>query len=329
MGVQERLTLEAVSAHTVIATEHLHRYEFAAGLCEGDRVLDLACGSGYGSRILRQRAVAVTAVDNDAATIDMARETIGREADVTFEAADATEYLRSRAVDDFDAIVCFEGIEHLPDPERALDELRRFAEAGAKVIISLPNSRAFDEKNEFHVTNYGFEGAMRAFDRFPDRVVLYQFLAEGSLIRAEAGTRELEARIELESHGEPQYANHFICCANCGDSFAASGRMELTAAPLHNSYVLHLERSVREMWQTNAKLARQKLGVHDSAAATLVTRYEELQHRLEQAEAEVELIKAWYDAPRYHLVDKVRKVLLATGVHGLLKRLLRLGSRLR
>ena len=52
MDVVERLTLEAAQADTMVACEHRHRYEFAAALCDGRRVLDLCCGSGYGSAIL-------------------------------------------------------------------------------------------------------------------------------------------------------------------------------------------------------------------------------------------------------------------------------------
>jgi SAM-dependent methyltransferase len=326
MGVQERLTLEATSAHTLIATEHLHRYQLAAELCEGARVLDLACGSGYGSRILRERAAAVTGVDNDAGTIDAAKATVGQETDIEFVAADAVEYLRSLALDDLDAIVCFEGIEHFPDPELAFGALVRFAEAGKRLIVSVPNSRAFREQNEFHVTDFGYEEAMQAVERFQERVMLYQFLAEGSLILSGDDSAELDARLELREHGEKEYANHFICCVNCGSDLPALAQMELAVAPAHNRYVLHLERSMRQMWHTNARLARDRLGVDDSAGAAVLSRFSDLALKLEQAEhraavyeAEVERIKAWYDAPRYHLVDAFRTILQASGLHRLLR----------
>ena len=41
MGVQERLSLDDVSAETLIATEHLHRYRLAAKICGGLRVIDI------------------------------------------------------------------------------------------------------------------------------------------------------------------------------------------------------------------------------------------------------------------------------------------------
>jgi SAM-dependent methyltransferase len=334
MGVQERLTLEATSAHTLTATEHVHRYQLAASLLEGSRVLDLACGSGYGSRILRSRAASVTGVDNDAVTIETAQAAVGGQDGIEFVPADATEFLMAAGTGDFDAIVCFEGLEHFPDPAPALDALERFARAGVKLVFSVPNSKAFHERNEFHVTDFGYEAAMEAFNRFDDRVVLYQFLAEGSLIRPDDPSADLAARVELSEHGEKEYANHFICCVNCSVESATDGRMQLNAAPAHNRYLLNLERSIREMWQTNARLSRSRLGVDDSAGAAVLSRFSDLQLQLEQAEhraavweAEVERIKSWYDAPRYHLVDAIRTILQATGVHALLKRLGRLTRR--
>jgi cyclopropane fatty-acyl-phospholipid synthase-like methyltransferase len=45
--------------------EHLHRYAFAAQLVKGKRVLDLACGEGYGSNMLAQEAESVIGLDID------------------------------------------------------------------------------------------------------------------------------------------------------------------------------------------------------------------------------------------------------------------------
>ena len=115
MDVVERLTLEAASEETLIATEHRHRYELAAELLAGQRVLDLCCGSGYGTEILAGAGCQVVGVDNDAATVDLARVTVGKRTGAEFEAADALAYLRRADAQRFDAIVCFEGLEHLPD----------------------------------------------------------------------------------------------------------------------------------------------------------------------------------------------------------------------
>jgi O-antigen biosynthesis protein len=45
--------------HGDVEVEHLHRYLFAKQLSSGKRVLDIACGEGYGSALLAQIAVSV------------------------------------------------------------------------------------------------------------------------------------------------------------------------------------------------------------------------------------------------------------------------------
>lgn len=284
MDVVERLTLEAVEAHSLIAVEHLHRYELAAELCRGLRVADIGCGSGYGSRILRQACPVVTGIDNDAATIQVAQGTVGREADVRFEVADAHEFLRRNLTEDFDAVVMFESLEHLSQPEDALASLRQQAVQGLRIVISVPNSRWFDEENPHHRTDFGYEEAMEAFQAFDDYAVLYQFLAEGSLIRRREAT-EVSGRLVATERGEPEYANHFIACINLSASLERLpdwARMHLEAAPLYNRYMRNLEHANRELRRVNARLARDRLGKADSAAATVLGKLERERTALEE-----------------------------------------------
>src|SRR6266403_4168752 len=56
-----------------IAYEHWHRYAFARRFATGKRVLDAACGEGYGTALLSKVASAVVGVDIDAATVAHAR----------------------------------------------------------------------------------------------------------------------------------------------------------------------------------------------------------------------------------------------------------------
>ena len=301
MGVEERLSLEAVSANTLIASEHVHRYALAARLCEGLRVLDLACGSGYGSAILREGAAAVTGVDNDMATVDTAIATVGKETDIGFEAADALEFLSRDLAGSYDAIVCFEGLEHFPDPEGALDQMARHGAAGMRLVVSVPNSKGFEEDNEFHLTDYGYEEALAAFGRFDELTVLYQFLAEGSLIRGEEAS-ERDAEFVLREHGDPEWANHFIACVNLDERLAELGdsaHMRLAVAPLYNRWMRTLERANRELWRENGRIARQRIGVGDSAAVTVAG-------RIRQLEEQVQRLEGILAKPRHQAVERAR-----------------------
>lgn len=291
MDVKERLSLEEVTEHSLIACEHLHRYEIAAELTAGLRVVDLCCGSGYGTAILAERAGIVHGVDIDVATVDLATATVGRDTEATFEARDALAFLRAEDLAErFDAIVCFEGLEHVPDVEGALRELRRHAEAGVRILASIPNSKAFEEDNEFHLTDFGWEEADAAWKGFDNAVVLFQHLAEGSVVLAE-GADELDARLVHLDHADPEFANHFIVAVGFDPDavrVAHRARAQLVVAPVYNRYMRVLEKANTQLRRRNAQLARGLIGRADSGAASFVSR---LERRVEELEAELEASK--------------------------------------
>ena len=78
----ERFTPECVRE---IAYEHWHRYAFAQSFAHGKRVLDAACGEGYGSAMLARAGAEVLGVDVDAQTVCHARARYGAVAGLRFE----------------------------------------------------------------------------------------------------------------------------------------------------------------------------------------------------------------------------------------------------
>jgi SAM-dependent methyltransferase len=272
MEVAERLTGEEAHEPSLIGISHLHRYQFAAGLLGGKRVLDLCCGTGYGTEVLAGTAERVHGVDIDAASIERASRAYGETAGVSFEAADALDVLGRPLAEDFDAIVMFEGLEHVPEVDRAIDLLARQRESGVALIVSLPNSKAYEEDNPYHLSDFDFEGAADAFRRIGMQTLLYQYLAEGSLIRPRDDA-PLSGSSQLAERGEPEHCNNVIGIAGLGDPDGlADARMHLTVAPASNTYMLELERANRRLWRENRRLARERLGVADSAAASALER---------------------------------------------------------
>lgn len=343
---QERLELEEVADGSLLAASHLHRYELAADLCAGARVLDLCCGTGYGASILARAAATVHGVDVSEAAIAAARAQVPEEhaGRVSFEVGDALEYLRSVGAGSYDAVVCFEGLEHVPDPDAVLAEIERLATAGARVLLSFPNSLGFEEENAYHVTDYGWEEVQVVAARFPDAVLLGQSLAEGSWI-AEIGAADgpVTAWVVGADEARPEWANHWLLVAGVDEEATsrARARMALAVTPPHNAYMRHLERANDELRRTNARLSRAWLGVHDAAAAAVVRRLQEEndagRERARVAEAEAEKWHAiadnndWARAqlerrlaePRYARMDAIRdRVLCVPGARAL-QRLLR------
>lgn len=146
------------SGHRIEA-DHLERYRHASQFVAGRRVLDIACGAGYGSRLLREAgATEVIGVDvsEDALTVASEYASEG----VRFENGDITTWTDAAG---FDVIVCFETIEHVPDPFGAIKQLRSMLRSNGTLMMSSPNrpvtsSRArtmYDKPtNEFHIHEF-------------------------------------------------------------------------------------------------------------------------------------------------------------------------------
>jgi len=133
--------------------EHWHRYHFAAPMVAGRKVLDIACGAGYGSALLAKTATRVVGADISQAAIDHASTRYASISNVEFRQADCAAL--PFADGSFDVVVSFETIEHLEPQEAFLDEVRRVLRPGGLVILSCPNKIEYTDKrgviNEFHV----------------------------------------------------------------------------------------------------------------------------------------------------------------------------------
>lgn len=135
-----------------IRRDHVARYEFAAKLLgkRKKRVVDLACGVGYGTALLAEAGHEVIGIDRSAAAIDFGKLHY-RHRRAALHAGDVMEiagYERGA----FDAAVCFETIEHLADPLPMLRELRRVA---GILVASVPNEAVFPfEGYRFHHRHY-------------------------------------------------------------------------------------------------------------------------------------------------------------------------------
>ena len=137
-----------------IVYEHVHRYAFARRYAAGRRVLDVACGEGYGAALLAGTAAAVTGVDIDAATVAHAQATYAAHRNLAFVEGSATALPLPDA--SVDVVVSFETIEHLDaaDQPRMLAEFARVLVDDGVLVLSAPNRPEYSESrgyvNPFH-----------------------------------------------------------------------------------------------------------------------------------------------------------------------------------
>lgn len=104
---------------------HLERYEYAGSALAGRRIMDCACGMGYGTDILGALA---HGIDIDPEAVSLARQSYpNRQFSVG-------NYL-TIPFDGYDAVVSFETLEHLDDPEAVLG---RMPETITDLVASVP-----------------------------------------------------------------------------------------------------------------------------------------------------------------------------------------------
>src|SRR5262249_14649675 len=145
---------------TDLWNEHIARYHFARRLARNRRVLDLACGTGYGAAALAEAAARVTGGDVSAEAVAYAREHYDA-GNLPVLQANATR-LTELADGSFDLITAFELIEHLEDWRGLLSEARRLLAYGGQFIVSTPNKLYYAESrqkagpNPFHEHEFTF-----------------------------------------------------------------------------------------------------------------------------------------------------------------------------
>jgi 2-polyprenyl-3-methyl-5-hydroxy-6-metoxy-1,4-benzoquinol methylase len=146
----ERVDVASRVPKTKEECEHYARYVWAAAQVHGE-VLDVACGTGYGSRLLA-RSARVSGVDRDREAVDKARSRIAG----TFLVAEVPPI--PFASEAFDFVVSFETIEHIPDDVAFIRELRRVLRPGGTLLISTPNGDISAPTgvplNRWHVREY-------------------------------------------------------------------------------------------------------------------------------------------------------------------------------
>ena len=134
---------------------HIARYEWATAKIEKERsvrrILDAACGVGYGSAILDSCRLnaEITGVDIDAAAISYALERYGASS-IKFIHSDISG-LRDHA--HFDAIVSLETIEHVADPVKTISDFWKLLRRGGLFIMSVPVTPSVDV-NPYHLTDF-------------------------------------------------------------------------------------------------------------------------------------------------------------------------------
>ena len=231
--------------------EHISRYKFAARLIpKGGAILDLGCGTGYGTVELFG-GTSIVGADVSAEAVAYARANYGREG-VTFLEASCESV--PRADHQFDLITCFEVIEHLENWRGLLAEAQRLLRPGGSFVVSTPNKAYYAETrgktgpNPFHTHEFEyaeFESALKEY--FPHVRIWSQNHAAAIVF---APPTPAAAVLEASGSRVPEDSHFFI--AVCG---AVQGPREEVFAWVPESGNLLRERE-SHIAKLEAELAR-------------------------------------------------------------------------
>jgi SAM-dependent methyltransferase len=280
--------------------EHLHRYLFASLFVAGKRVLDLGCGEGYGSYLLRREAQRVVGLDNALGTVRHA-QLVYPLLRSHFICADGTKLPFRK--ESFDAVVAFEFIEHIEDQGAMLEEVARVLGPHGFLLISTPNKKVYSEDalytNPFHVKEFYVDEFHKFLGQyFPEVTLFGQKILSTSFIwplaphagvpfklqvQPIASTASREALSDPTLPAEPVYT--VALCAKQSLPSTASGYLSVLVDSA-NAFIENLNSETRRLNEHIQELgAWGKRLSHDVSDrdATISTMERELQGRSEWA----------------------------------------------
>jgi SAM-dependent methyltransferase len=215
-------TLPDVPEENYWFRRHLVVYEWIAARVGGKRVVDMACGEGYGSDVLARSAGSVVGVDANPEAHEHARLRYPRP-NLRFE-RDLVDSFSEHC----DAVVFLQTIEHLGDPGSALAHFRSLVGQDGAVYVSTPNVLTLAPKgasrsgNPWHVHEYRREEFERLCREHFAEVEMYGLFHAGKLRAHELALRCGWDRVHAALGLTDRFYARFTPAIACSD-FALRG----------------------------------------------------------------------------------------------------------
>ena len=144
--------------------EHFQRYLSVCKLVTGKKVLDAACGEGYGSKLLSEYAQSVIGIDIDCETIERAKKKYESVSNLRYQQGSVEKLeIEDHSID---VVISFETIEHVNSDiqKHFLHEIKRVLKTDGVLVMSTPNKAVYSDlhnyKNPFHVKEFYYDEFM-------------------------------------------------------------------------------------------------------------------------------------------------------------------------
>ena len=147
------------SSEKPIKERQLAAYYRALSYVEGRRTLEIGCGEGIGASLLADKAASLTALDYSEEALRVARQRYGKSnIDFTLMKVPPIGFPDLS----YDAVVCFQMIEHLERPAELVTEISRVLGDGGVALFATVNRDEVITDNPYHLHEF----TAREFEQF-------------------------------------------------------------------------------------------------------------------------------------------------------------------
>lgn len=194
--------------------EHIARYQATLPLVKNKTVLDVASGSGYGTKMIAQAARKVYGVDISQEAIKYSQKYYSA-ANIEYLVGDGSKLpLEDGKVD---VVTSFETIEHIADYKTFLSETKRVLKPEGLLVVSTPNDLEFIPGNHFHLhqfTEQELKQLLRKYYKYVEPYYqttwVFNFIGNGNSLSRE-WTQHIPVTQTLTIPNEKVLYFYFLC----------------------------------------------------------------------------------------------------------------------
>jgi len=214
-GVDERMVPSKHKGSSIYG-EHIARYEAAQDIVKDKIVLDIACGSGYGTSLLSKYAKRITGVDISNDAVNFANKEYCGD-NIIFKKSNGKTIPFED--DSFDVVTSFETIEHINEYEFFMAEIKRVLKPNGLFILSTPNKLEFSQGNHFHVHEFIHDELVGLVKKYYSELKpFYQSTWVGNLIGTKQDMiqdwKSIALVHQIEPIEEKKFLYFYFLCSN-------------------------------------------------------------------------------------------------------------------
>lgn len=200
--------------------EHISRYIFSSHFINSEvSLLDVGCGTGYGTKELSRKAANAIGIDISSEAIEYAQNKYS-ENNVDYRVMDC--YNLQFELNSFDVVISFEVIEHLDNPDLYLENIVKVLKDNGTYIVSTPNKKMYSDSNPnysnpFHIKEYYLDEFKRLLNKYFQNVDIYvQNYSQGILVKKILSEELSYQTVSLDENPmDPESSSFFVAvCSN-------------------------------------------------------------------------------------------------------------------